>query len=54
MKRYLVWVCIEECDEENDEYTECDAPGSELASFDTYEEAWDYACTVKQINEPNP
>jgi hypothetical protein len=40
---YKVWIGIEEYDELTDCFTECDAPGAELATFDTYEEAYEFA-----------
>lgn len=42
-KTYKVWIEIEEYDQLTDCYTECDAPGAELATFDTYEEAYEFA-----------
>jgi hypothetical protein len=42
-KTYEVWVDIEEYDQLTDCYTECDAPGGALATFDTCEEAYEFA-----------
>lgn len=42
-KTYEVWIDIEEYDQLTDCYTECDAPGGALATFDTYEEAYEFA-----------
>jgi hypothetical protein len=40
---YKVWIDIEEYDELTDCSKDCDAPGGALATFNTYEEAWDFA-----------
>lgn len=43
MKRYRVWIEIEEHDDETDEYQTCDAPGASLAEYNTLEEAYAHA-----------
>jgi hypothetical protein len=43
---YKVWVDIEEYDELTACGYACDAPGGELATFDTYDEAWDFAVHI--------
>jgi hypothetical protein len=40
---FKVWLEIERYDEETGQGEDVDAPGSSLATFYTYEEAWDYA-----------
>jgi hypothetical protein len=45
-KTYKVWLEIEEYDERTDTYIECDAPGGELATFDTYDDAYDFAAQI--------
>jgi hypothetical protein len=40
---YKVWIEIEHCDEEQDEYITLDAPDAAVATFDTYREAWNFA-----------
>jgi hypothetical protein len=40
---FKVWLEIERYDEVTGQGEDVDAPGSSLATFDTYEEAWDYA-----------
>jgi hypothetical protein len=42
-KQYKVWIEIEQCDEEQDEYITLDAPDAAVATFDSYAEAWDFA-----------
>src|SRR5262245_43867501 len=43
---YEVWIDIEEYDAIRDTYTECDAPGGQLATFDSYDEAYDFASQI--------
>jgi hypothetical protein len=40
---FKVWLEIERYNEKTGHSEDMDAPGSSLATFDTYEEAWDYA-----------
>jgi len=42
-KTYKVWIEIEEYDERTGCGNDCDAPGGALATFGTYEEAYDFA-----------
>jgi hypothetical protein len=42
-KTYKVWIEIEEYDERTGCGNNCDAPGGALATFGTYEEAYDFA-----------
>ncbi len=46
---YKVWLEIEEYDENTEHGKNMDAPGSSLAAFDSYEEAWDYAERVTNL-----
>ena len=46
-KHYKIWIVIEECDEENDEYNDTDMPES-LGTFDTLAAA---QCTYDRIVE---
>jgi hypothetical protein len=48
---FNVWLEIERYDEKTGDGQNMDAPGSELATFDTYEEAWDYAERVTRLAE---
>ena len=48
---YKVWVDIERFDEATGEGEELDAPGSSLAAFGTFEEAWDYAEHIVRLAE---
>jgi hypothetical protein len=43
---YKVWIEIEEYDERTGCGNDCDAPGGELATFGTYEEAYDFALEI--------
>ena len=45
---YNVWIEIEEYDELTDCSNDCDAPGAALATFDTYEEAYEFAEHIDQ------
>ncbi len=51
---FKVWLEIERFNEETGDGVSMDAPGSSLATFGTYEEAWDYAervtCLAEGIN----
>jgi hypothetical protein len=49
---FKVWIEIERYNERTDHGETMDAPGSSLAAFDTYEEAWDYADRVMRLAEP--
>ena len=33
--KYKVWICVESCDEEYDEYEDVDLPFAEVATLDT-------------------
>ena len=46
---FKVWLEIERYDDETGQGEEMDAPGSSLATFETYEEAWDYAERVSHF-----
>jgi hypothetical protein len=48
---YKVWIEIEEYNEKTGDGMDMDAPGSSLATFKTYEEAWDYAERVTRLAE---
>jgi hypothetical protein len=48
---YKVWLDIEEYDERTGSGTEMDAPGAELATFATFERAWDYAARLTRLAE---
>ena len=48
---FKVWLEIERYDEETGHGQDMDAPGSSLATFETYEEAWDYAERVTRLSE---
>ena len=48
---FKVWIDIERYNEKTGTSQNMDAPGSSLATFDTYEEAWDYAERITRIAE---
>ena len=46
---FKVWLEIERYNEKTGNSEHMDAPGSSLATFDTYDEAWDYAERVTRL-----
>ena len=48
---FKVWLEIERYDEETGHGRDVDAPGSSLATFETYEEARDFAVNVTNLAE---
>ena len=48
---FKVWLEIERYDEKTGNGQTMDAPGSSLAEFATYEEAWNYAERVSHFAE---
>jgi hypothetical protein len=53
-RRYItfkVWLEIERFNEKTGASQNLDAPGSSLATLETYEEAWDYAERVTRLAE---
>jgi hypothetical protein len=48
---FKVWLEIERYHEKTGDSQNMDAPGSSLATFSTYEEAWDYAERVTRLAE---
>jgi hypothetical protein len=48
---FKVWLEIEQYNEKTGDGQEMDAPGSSLAEFDTYEDAWNYAERVTRLAE---
>lgn len=46
---FKVWLEIERYNEKTGASQDLDAPGASLATFDTYEEAWDYAERVTRL-----
>ena len=43
MKTYKVWISVEQCDEEQDEYLDLSGPDAAVAEFTTPEEAQAFA-----------
>jgi hypothetical protein len=48
---FKVWLEIEQYNEKTGNSENLDAPGSSLATFDTYEEAWEYAERITRFAE---
>jgi hypothetical protein len=48
---FKVWLEIERFNERTGQGEDLDAPGSSLATFHTYEEAWEYAERVTRLAE---
>jgi hypothetical protein len=48
---FKVWLEIERFNEKTGASEDMDAPGSSLATFETYQDAWDYAERVTRIAE---
>lgn len=48
---FKVWIEIEQYREKTGQGQTMDAPGSSLATFDTYEEAWNFAERVTHLAE---
>ena len=48
---FKVWLDIEQYNERTGDSQEMDAPGASLATFESYEEAWDYAERVAVLAE---
>ena len=48
---YKVWLEIERYNERTGDGRNMDTPGSSLATFAAYEEAWDYAERVTRLAE---
>jgi hypothetical protein len=51
---FKVWLEIERYNEKTESGQTMDAPGSSLATFDTYEQAWDYADRVTRLASHQP
>jgi hypothetical protein len=46
---FKVWLEIERLNENTGDSQDMDAPGSSLATFDTFDEAWKYAERVTRL-----
>jgi hypothetical protein len=46
---FKVWLEIERLNEKTGKSEDMDSPGGSLATFDTYQEAWDYAERATQL-----
>ena len=45
---YKVWICVESCDEEYDQYEDIDVPFAEVATLDTESEAIVFASALQR------
>ena len=41
--KYKVWICVESCDEEYDQYEDVEVPFAEVATLDTEVKALEFA-----------
>ena len=48
---FKVWLEIERLNEKTGASEDMDAPGASLATFNTYQEAWDYADRITRFAE---
>jgi len=46
--KYKVWICVESCDEEYEQYEDVEVPLAEVATLDTEAEALGFASAVQQ------
>ena len=46
--KYKVWICVESCDEEYDQYEDVDVPFAEVATLDTVSEALVFASALQR------
>ena len=46
--KYKVWICVEFCDEEYEQYEDVEVPLAEAATLDTEAEALGFASALQQ------
>ena len=46
--KYKVWICVESCDEEYEQYEDVEVPFAEVATLDTEAEALGFASALQQ------
>jgi hypothetical protein len=46
---YKVWIEIEEFDESTGDGTTVDTPGAALQQFESYKQAYEYACKITTL-----
>ena len=46
--KYKVWICVEPCDEEYEQYEDVEVPLAEVATLDTEAEALGFASALQQ------
>jgi hypothetical protein len=51
MMGYKVWICVEQCNEETDQYEDLDLPYASVCEFDTAGEAETFASALQQQGE---
>ena len=46
--KYKVWICVESCDEEYEQYEDVEVPLAEVATLDTEAEVLGFASALQQ------
>ena len=46
--KYKVWICVESCDEEYEQYEDVEVPFAEVATLDTESEALVFASALQR------
>ena len=46
--KYKVWICVESCDEEYEQYEDVEVPFAEVATLDTEAEALVFASALQR------
>ncbi len=46
--KYKVWICVESCDEEYEQYEDVEVPFAEVATLDTEVKALEFATALQK------
>ena len=46
--KYKVWICVESCDEEYEQYEDVEVPFAEVATLDSEAEALEFASVLQR------
>jgi len=46
--KYKVWICVESCDEEYEQYEDVEVPFAEVATLDTEADALQFASALQR------
>ena len=46
--KHKVWICVESCDEESEQYEDVEVPLAEVATLDTEAEALGFASALQE------